>query len=113
MNPLANPVPAPAQAELDALLTAISQAIEALIAWNITGFESAVERQREICERLGDQPAWRHLPGIAAAACKVKELNRDYERLLRHSVHWTRTIQAILQASGHSLPSRASVHFRG
>jgi hypothetical protein len=99
--------------ELDALLAAIAEAIEALTAWNIPGFESAVERQREICERLGCQTEWRKLPRTATTASKVKELNRSYDRLLQHSIHWTRTIQSILRAGGHSLPGRGSVHFRG
>jgi len=114
MNPPASHAPvAPAAGELDALFAAISEAIEALVAWNVTAFQSAVERQREICERLARTSEWRQLPGTAASARRVQELNRVYDRLLRHSVHWARTIQSIHQASGHSLLSCASVHFRG
>lgn len=112
MNLPAHPVAA-ASGELDSLLAAISEAIEALVAWDISSFESAVERQREICERLTQCSEWRALPAAAATARRVRELNCVYDRLLRHSVHWARTIQSILQAGGHSFPSRASVHFTG
>jgi hypothetical protein len=114
MNPPATlaSVPPAEPGELDALLCAISDAIAALVAWNVTAFQSAIERQNAICEHLALKPEWRHQPGTAAAARQVQELNRVYDRLLRHSVHWTRTIQSILQAGGHTLPS-ASVHFRG
>ncbi len=114
MKPPARPTHvAPISGELDALLASISEAMDALVAWDVTAFQAAVERQREICEYLAHQSEWRTLPGTAATARRVLELNRVYDRLLRHSVHWTRTIQTILQAGGHSFPSRASVHFRG
>ena len=99
--------------ELDALLPAISDAIEALVAWNITAFQSAVERQRAICDRLALQPGWRQLPGAVTTARKVQDLNRVYDRLLQHSIHWTRTIRSIHQAGGNPFPRRTSVHFRG
>jgi len=128
--------------EFDALLSAISAAIEALVAWDIAAFDSAVERQRAICARLASAagspapaagspapaagspalpdpapvagtPALPHSPAAAATARKVRELNRVYDRLLQHSIHWTRTIHSILEAGGHSFPGRASVHFRG
>jgi hypothetical protein len=114
MNALAGRLPnTPAGAtELDGLLSAISEAIEALVVWNITAFQSAVERQRAICDRLALQPEWRRLPGTAATARKIRDLNRVYDRLLRHSIHWTHTLQSIHQANGNSFPRRASVHFR-
>jgi hypothetical protein len=98
--------------ELDALLCAISYGIAALVAWNLTAFQAAILRQSAICEHLALNPEWRRHPNAAATARKVQELNRVYDRLLRHSVHWTHTMQSILQAGGHNLPS-ASVHFRG
>ncbi len=107
------PIPPAGAAELDALLSAISEAIEALVAWNITDFDSAVERQRSICAQLALQPGWRQLPGAGAAARKIQDLNRVYDRLLQHSIHWTRTIQSIHQANGNPFPRRTSVHFRG
>lgn len=109
------PLPLTAAAEsrdLDALLAAVSDAIQSLVAWDVAAFQSAVERQREICSRLRSQPGWRKLPESQATARQVRELTRVYDRLLQHSVHWTRTIQSILQA-GHPFPRRASVHFRG
>jgi hypothetical protein len=106
-------VPPAEPGELDALLCAISDAIAALVAWNLTAFQAAIERQSAICEHLALKPEWRQLPGTAVTARQVQELNRVYDRLLRHSVHWTNTIQSILQAGGHTLPSHASVHFRG
>jgi hypothetical protein len=137
-SPTAPPVaPQAGPGELDALLSAISAAIEALVAWDITAFDSAVERQRAICARLAPATgslapavgsgeaalpdfapvasslALPHPPAAAATARKVRELNRVYDRLLQHSIHWTRTIHSILEAGGHSFPSRASVHFRG
>jgi hypothetical protein len=100
-------------AELDVLLSAISDAIEALVAWKITAFQSAVERQRAICDHLALHPEWRQLPGTAATAGKVHDLNRVYDRLLQHSIHWTRILQSIHQANGNPFPRGASVHFRG
>jgi hypothetical protein len=100
-------------AELDALFSAISDAIEALVAWKITAFQSAVERQHAICDDLALHPAWRQLPGAAATARKVHDLNRVYDRLLQHSIHWTRIIRSIHQANGNPIPRGASVHFRG
>jgi hypothetical protein len=110
---LANAPPAKS-GELDALLCAISEAIDALVEWNIPGFQSAVERQSAICESLALKQEWRALPGAAATARRVQDLNRVYDRLLQHSIHWTRVIHATLQATGgNPYPRRASVHFRG
>jgi hypothetical protein len=104
--------PSPASpSELDALLSAIAEAIDALAAWDHTAFDSAVERQRAICQRL--RPGALLSPEAAATARKVRELNRVYARLLQHSRQWTRTLHAIFEAGGHTLPSHASVHFRG
>jgi hypothetical protein len=115
MNRPAAPVPIdPADSGgLDALLPAISDAIEALTAWNLAAFQSAVERQRAICDGLARHSAWRQSPGAAATARQVQDLNRIYDRLLRHSMHWTRTLQSIFEASGVPRPGCASVHFRG
>lgn len=115
MNRPAVPVPAESagSGDLDALLAAISDAIAALVAWNLADFQSAVERQRSLCDGLARHSEWSRNPGAAAAARKVRDLNRIYDRLLRHSMHWTRTLQSIFEASGHPLPRRASVHFRG
>ncbi len=113
-------LPTPAlSGELEALLAAIAGAIDALVAWDITAFDSAIERQRGICERLASIPcapaagSARLSPAVAATARKVRELNCVYDRLLQHSVHWTRTMHSILEAGGHSFSSCASVHFRG
>ena len=103
----------PAPDEFDALLSAISDGITALVAWDITAFQDASDRQRAICDRLAIHSEWRHQSNAVAGAKKVQELNRVYDRLLQHSIHWTRTIRSILDASGHSLQGRASMHFRG
>jgi hypothetical protein len=100
-------------AELDGLLAAISEAIEALVAWNLTAFEAAVERQRTICDGLALQSEWRRLPETEATARKIQDLNRVYDRLLRHSIRWSHTIQSIHQAGGDPFPRRAALHFRG
>ena len=105
-------VPA-APGELDSLLSAIADGIQALAAWDMAAFEAASERQRAICDHFACKPDLRQLPSTAAAAKKVQELNRVYDRLLRHSVHWARTIHSILQASGDPFPRQSSVHFRG
>ena len=76
-------------------------------------FSLAVERQREVCAHLARHAEWRQAPNAAATAQKVRELNRVYHRLLRHSLQWTRTLQSIFEAAGHPPPSRATVHFRG
>ena len=99
--------------ELDALRCAISEAIAALVAWNITDFQSAVERQRVICERLALKPELRQLPGTAATVRKIQDLNRVYDRLLRHSMQWTHTLHAVFQAGSDPYPRPATVHFRG
>ncbi len=100
--------------ELDRLLCAISEAIEALVQWNIPAFQAAVDRQSAICEGLALEKEWRQLPGAAATARKVQDLNRVYDRLLQHSIHWTRIIHVTLQSTGgNPYPRRASVHFRG
>jgi len=111
-------VPPATPAELEALLAAIAEAIEALVAWDNTAFESVVERQRVLCEHLAalssaPAPIAPLSPAAAETAHKVRELNRVYDRLLQHSIQWTRTIRSILEAGGHTFPSHASVHFRG
>jgi hypothetical protein len=98
---------------LDALSSAISDAIEALVAWDLTAFQSAVERQRTLCDGLARHSEWRRSPNAAATARRVQALNRIYGRLLRHSLHWTHTLQSIFEASGSPLPGCPSVHFRG
>ena len=102
-----------AAGDLDALLSSISEAIEALVAWNLPAFQSAVERQRSLCDQLARHAEWRRGPNAPVAAQKVRELNRVHDRLLRHSLQWTRTLQSIFEAAGSPPPSRASVHFRG
>ena len=47
---------------LDALLSSISEAIAALVAWNHPAFQSAVERQRAICDQLARHAEWRRNP---------------------------------------------------
>jgi gamma-glutamyl phosphate reductase len=115
MNSPASEAPtAPAESsELDALLCAISEAIEALVAWNITELQAAMARQSAICERLALKPELRRLPATAATVRKIQDLNRAYDRLLRHSMQWTRTLHAVFQAGGDPYPRRAAVHFRG
>jgi hypothetical protein len=99
--------------DLDLLLAAIADAIEALVAWDIHAFQLASDRQRAICDRLARYSSGRQLPATAATTRKIQELNRVYDRLLHHSIHWTRTLRSIFEAGGHSVPVRASVHFRG
>ena len=85
--------------ELDRLLCAISEAIEALVQWNIPAFQAAVDRQSAICE--APRPERKNggsSPGTAATARRVQDLNRVYDRLLQHSIHWTRTIHATFRA---------------
>lgn len=99
--------------ELDALQSAISGAIKALSDWDIAAFESAVERQAEICGHLARaKNGWSRIPYVAEAAHKVQRLNRVYDLLLRHSAQWTRNVGAILQAGGHQPAGSVSVHFR-
>ncbi len=61
---------------LSGLSTAISEAIDALVAWNIPAFDAAVERQRELSDLLASHPEWsrrraRELPNAAAVARSV------------------------------------------
>jgi hypothetical protein len=98
-------------AVLDALSAAIAEAIEALAAWDFTAFESAVERQRSLCDRIASGE-WCGGPQDTATASRIQRLNRIYRCLLRHSMHWTRIQRTIFEA-GHGLPGRASMHFRG
>lgn len=113
MNAAAPPVTPAGPGELDALLSAISEAVNALANWNFPAFQAAIERQCAICDRLELTSEWRQHPGAAATARRVQELNCIYDRLLQHSVRWTRTIHSMLQASGHPYARSASVHFRG
>ncbi len=77
---------------------AIAEAIEALVAWDPAAFQSAVERQSAHLRAPRPSIAeWRNRPGATAAARKVRELNRVYDRLLQHSIQWTRTMQSILR----------------
>jgi hypothetical protein len=98
---------------LDALLSSIAEAIDSLVAWNLPAFQSAVERQRTLCDHLTRHADWSQDPNAAATAQKVRELNRVYKRLLRHSMQWTRTLQSIFEAAGSPPPRSTSVHFRG
>ncbi len=99
--------------DFDALLAAISDGIEALVAWDITAFQSAAQRQASICGSIVSDSRLTEHPPDAGRLQKVRELNRVYDRLLQHSIQWTRTLRAILQAGGHQPSSHASVHFRG
>jgi hypothetical protein len=99
--------------DFDALLAAISDGIEALVAWDITAFQSAAQRQSSICDGIASDSRLPRHPPDAAKLQKVRELNRAYDRLLQHSIQWTCTLRAILQAGGHQPSSHASVHFRG
>ncbi|HVJ05295.1 MAG TPA: hypothetical protein VM578_06470 [Candidatus Saccharimonadales bacterium] len=103
---------------LSKLSTAISKAIDALVAWNIPAFDAAVERQRELSDLLALHPEWsqrraRELPNAAAVARNIQRLNLVYERLLQHSASWAQTNHLILQSGGDPFRSCASVHFRG
>jgi hypothetical protein len=99
--------------DFDALLAAISDSIEALVAWDITAFQSAAQRQSSICESIASDSWLTKHPPDAGRLQRVRELNRVYDRLLQHSIQWTRTLRAILQAGGPQPSSHASVHFRG
>lgn len=104
--------PAHPAAELEALLAAIAQGIDALVTWDIAAFQSAAQRQSEICDSIASSSAMPHSTAEKAVALQVRELSLIYVRLLQHSIHWTHTLRTILQNGGHS-PYRASVHFRG
>ena len=60
-------------AELDGLLGATSEAIAALVAWDFTAFQAAVERQRALCDRLALESEWRRLPGTQTTARKIRD----------------------------------------
>jgi hypothetical protein len=98
---------------LDSLQSAISDAIEALVAWNIPAFECAVDRQRAACDCLAVKSDWRQFPGTAATAKKIHRLSQVYDRLLQHSVHWTRIVHSILERNREPFSPRSSVDFRG
>jgi hypothetical protein len=100
-------------ADLAALLAVISDGIEALVAWDVKAFQAAVERQSAICDRIAAYPTLPPNPDEVATIRKVRELNRIYGRLLKHSNHWTHTLRTILQIGGHMSSDRATVHFRG
>jgi hypothetical protein len=109
---------APSQAEhkpseLDALLLAIADGIDALVAWDIAAFQSAAQRQSELCTRIASRSVSPRSAADITAAIQVRKLTRIYARLLQHSIHWTHTLRTILQDSGHISPCHGSVHFRG
>lgn len=112
MNPASGSERAATPSQLDSLLAAISEAIEALVQWDITAFQVATERQRVICEALASGDAELATPAKIEAARQVRKLNRTYGKLLQHSVHWTKTIHSILRSGGPDT-ARPSVHFRG
>jgi hypothetical protein len=88
MNQPAAPVAADSAStsELNALLMAISEAIEALVAWNLPAFQAAVERQRNLCDQLSRHCEWRQSPGAAATARKVRDLNCINDRIRLFSI---------------------------
>jgi hypothetical protein len=98
------------RAPFDELLAAISDAIASLMAWDVTAFQNAVDRQAAICAALSPDAGLR-IHGSADSARKVLEMNRIYSRLLRHSIQWTRTLNIILQTGGDRRSKRA--HFQG
>lgn len=105
--------PEHASSELDALLAAIAEGIDALVAWDVGAFQSAAQRQSELCDCIAANSALPRSTADKAVALQVRQLSRIYTRLLHHSIHWTHTLRAILQSGGHTSPSRASVDFRG
>lgn len=114
MNSPPAAVPAPESCgDLNELHAAVSAAIHALIACDHVAFQRAVERQQILCESLVGSAEWRRLPQAAATVDKIRELNRVYDRILRHSQRWARTLQSIFEAGGVPSPSSASKHFRG
>jgi hypothetical protein len=98
---------------LNELSEAIVEAIEALKSWDHDAFEAAVERQQALCDHLSKTGEWKLIPGAEPEARQICELNRSCERLLRHSRHWTRTLQLIYETSGGPASRGTSVHFRG
>ncbi len=103
----------PAASDLDSLLTAIADGMNALVAWDIAAFESATHRQSQLCCRIASTSAMPRSAADKAAALRVRALSSIYARILQHSIHWTHTLRTILHDGGHALPCRASVHFRG
>jgi hypothetical protein len=81
--------------ELDALLLAITAAVEALLLWDVDSFREAAGQQRAICERLSSCGRLPLSTEIVRKARQIRELNLIYGRLLQHSIHWTKTLQAI------------------
>lgn len=100
--------------ELDLLLTAVSDALEALIAWDIEAFQDATRRQQLVCSHLGSGALQLNAsdPIVQQKARTIRELNQRYARLLHHSIQWTRTLQNILQTGGHDLANRTTLHLQ-
>jgi hypothetical protein len=98
---------------LAALSASLEDGIQALVAWDMSAFGTAVERQGALCAGLSAVP----FPASAAQKTELRrtrELARQYGHLLRHSSQWTRTMRSILRAGGHDPDStRATVHLRG
>ncbi len=118
MTPLTTPPnPEPCEAHfcetLSDLSSAISSALESLVAWDVAAFDVAVAHQRELCDQLAAHPEWGGGSLVMAMARNVQCLNRVYVRLLQHSASWTRTSQSILHSGCNHYCGRASVHFRG
>ena len=98
---------------LAALSASLEDGIQALVAWDMDAFGTAVERQGALCAELSVAP----LPARAAEQAELRrtrELARQYGHLLRHSSQWARTMRSILSAGGHDPDSaRATLHLRG
>ncbi len=99
--------------DLDALLSAIADAVEALSAWNFPALDSALARQHILCTRIAATPAAHHGPQTASSAREVQKLNRVYHSLLQHSVQWTHTLAAIHSTAQDPFSVPSSVTFRG
>ncbi|MDR3764970.1 MAG: hypothetical protein P4M01_12835 [Acidobacteriota bacterium] len=80
---------------LEKLMASVSDAIQAMVEWDVEAFHAAVARQMALCAELNQLS---HPPstGATEAAHRVQQLNRVYQRMVTHSIQWTRTLQSML-----------------
>lgn len=86
---------------LEKLMASVSDAINAMVEWDVEAFQAAVARQMALCAELNQ---FAQAPSATAsdAAQRVQALNRVYQRMVAHSIQWTRTLQSMMPSGSES-----------
>ena len=95
---------------LEELMASVSDAITAMVDWNIEAFHASLARQMSLCAELAKFPQPTS-QAAAEAARRTLALNRVYRRMVEHSVQWTRTLNSMNPAGNDADSGRNC--FRG